>query len=71
MRGRDSEGVWDLPVRTTTFKMDHQQGPTVEHGELCSRLCGSLDGRGIWGEWIHVYVRLSSFAVHLKLSQRC
>ena len=29
VRGRDSEGVWDLPVRTTTFKMDHQQGPTV------------------------------------------
>ena len=23
------------------------------------------------GEWIHVYVWLSLFAVHLKLSQRC
>ena len=23
------------------------------------------------GEWIHVYVRLSLFAVHLKLSQHC
>ena len=23
------------------------------------------------GEWIHVYVWLSSFAVHLKLSQHC
>ena len=23
------------------------------------------------GEWIHVYVRLSHFAVHLKLSQHC
>ena len=23
------------------------------------------------GEWIHVYVWLSPFAVHLKLSQRC
>ena len=23
------------------------------------------------GEWIHVYVRLSPFAVHLKLSQHC
>ena len=23
------------------------------------------------GEWIHVYVRLSFFAVHLKLSQHC
>ena len=23
------------------------------------------------GKWIHVYVRLSPFAVHLKLSQHC
>ena len=25
----------------------------------------------LWGEWIHVYVRLSPFFVHLKLSQHC
>ena len=31
----------------------------------------SLDGRGVWGEWIHVYVWLSPFAVHLKPSQHC
>ena len=30
------------------FKMDHQQGPTVWHRELCSMLCGSLDSRGVW-----------------------
>ena len=29
----------------------------------------SLDGRGVRGEWIHVYVWLRPFAVHLKLSQ--
>ena len=29
--------------------MDNQQGPTAEHRELCSILCGSLDGRGFWG----------------------
>ena len=29
--------------------MDNQQGPTVEHRELCSVLCGSLAGRGVWG----------------------
>ena len=28
--------------------MDNQQGPTVEHMELCSTLCGSLDGSGVW-----------------------
>ena len=27
----------------------NQQGPTVEHMEFCSVLCGSLDGRGVWG----------------------
>jgi len=28
-------------------------------------------GGGVWGEWIHVYVWLSPFSVHLKLSQHC
>ena len=28
-------------------------------------------GEGFGGEWIHVYVRLSPSAVHLKLSQHC
>ena len=29
--------------------MDNQQGPTVYFRELCSMLCGSLDGREVWG----------------------
>ena len=29
----------------------NQQGPTVEHMELCSMWCGSLDGRGVRGEY--------------------
>jgi len=29
--------------------MENQQGPTVWHKGFCSMLCGSLDGRGIWG----------------------
>ena len=32
---------------------------------------GSLDGREFGDEWIHVYVWLSPFGVHLKLSQHC
>ena len=28
-------------------------------------------GRDFGGEWIHVYVWLGPFAVHLKLSQHC
>ena len=34
-------------MHAAVFKVDHQQGPTVEHGELFSVLCGSLDGRGV------------------------
>jgi len=30
--------------------MDNHQGPSVYHMELCSMLCGSLDGRGVWGK---------------------
>ena len=31
------------------FKMSNQQGPAVQRRELCSVLCGSQDGRGVWG----------------------
>ena len=47
-------------------KMDKQRGPSGRHSELCSMLCGSLDGRGDGGEWIHVW--WSPCAVDLKLS---
>ena len=39
--------------------------------ELCSALGGSLDERGVWGRTDTCIVRLSPFAVHLKLSQHC
>ena len=48
-QGKDSWGVWDGYVHTAIFKMDNQQGPTVQHMELYSVLCASLDGREIWG----------------------
>ena len=38
---RDSDGVWDEHVHAAIFKMDNQQGPTVEHMELCSTLGSS------------------------------
>ena len=47
--GRDSHGVWDGQVPIAIFKMDNQQGPTVEFSELCSTLSGSLDRKGVWG----------------------
>ena len=42
---RNNYGVWDGHVHTAVFKMDSQQGPAIWHRELCSELCGSLDGR--------------------------
>ena len=66
---KDNQGVWDRLAHTAIFKMGNQLGPTVHPMELYSMLCGSLDGMGVWGEWIHVYIWLSPFAVHLKLSQ--
>ena len=47
----------------------NQHGPAVQHRGLCSVLRGSWMGGDFRGEWIHVYVRLSPFAVCLKLSQ--
>ena len=38
-----------MDMHTVVFKMDNQQGPTVQHRELCLMLHGSLDGRGVWG----------------------
>ena len=31
------------------IKQMKQQGPTVQNRQLCSGLCGSMDGKGIWG----------------------
>ena len=45
----DSWGVWDGHVHTAIFKVGIQQEATLEHRELCSMLCGSLDGQEVWG----------------------
>ena len=45
LAGKDGKGLLgskDGHVRTAAFKMDHQQGPTVQHRKLYSMLCGSL-----------------------------
>ena len=33
-RKRDGLGVWGWQMQTITFRMDKQQGPTVQHREL-------------------------------------
>ena len=32
------------------------QRPTVFDRELHSMLCGSLDGKGVRGKWMHLYI---------------
>ena len=69
-KGKEQFGRLEWTCTHCYIEMDTQQAPTVQHRELCSVLDGSLDERGAWGgEWIQVYVWLSSFAIHLKLSQ--
>ena len=69
--GRDSQGVWDGLGHTAAFNMENQQGPAGQHRELCSMFCEAWMAGEFGGEWIHKYVWLSPFAVHVKLSQSC
>ena len=49
MGENDSQVVGDRHVHIAILKMDNQQGPIVQYMELCSMLCGSLDGSRVWG----------------------
>ena len=35
-KGRDKLGVWDQQIQATIYKIDKQQGPSVQHRELYS-----------------------------------
>ena len=57
-QGWEGGGIWEEGiVRQFEMVMDTllylkwitNKDLTVEHKELCSGLCGSLDGRGVWG----------------------
>ena len=52
--GMDCLGVQDGHAHTTIFKVDNQQGSTVQHSELCSMLCGAWMGGGL-GENGYLY----------------
>ena len=54
--GRESQRLWEGHVHTIIFKMDNQQGPIIQHMELSSVLCASLNGMGIWGENRYMYI---------------
>ena len=38
-QGREDLGVWDQQMQTIMYRMDKQQGPTVQHRELYAIPC--------------------------------
>ena len=43
-------------MHTAVLKMDDQQGPTLQHRELCSVVCGSLMGGDFAGnEYMYMF----------------
>ena len=51
--------------------MDNPQGLLYSTGNSAECYVAAWMGKEFGGEWIHVYVWLSPFAVYLKLSQHC
>ena len=64
--GKGQLGVWDGHGHTAVFNMENQQGPAVQHRELCSMLCNNLmvtrgkdggrDSQGVWDGHGHTAV---------------
>ena len=46
-------GVWDGDMHTAIFKIDNQQGPTVQYRELCSISVITSVGKEFGKEQIH------------------
>ena len=45
MGGRDKLGVWDQQIQSTIYKIDKQQGFTIQHREVYSIFCNNLNGK--------------------------
>ena len=43
--------VWGGHVHSATFKRDNQQGPTIQHKELCSAYVAAWMGGEFGREW--------------------
>ena len=41
-RGRDKLEIWDWQIHNTVYKIDNQQGPTVQHRELYLISCNNV-----------------------------
>ena len=53
------------------LKLITNKGQPCSTGKFAQCYVAAWMGRGFGGEWIHVYVWLSPFSVHLKLSLHC
>ena len=51
---RDKLGVWDQQMQTIIYRMDKQQGPTVQHRELYSISWVNHHGKEYEKEYIYV-----------------
>ena len=51
--------------------MDNQEGPQYSTGNSAQWYVAAWMEGVSRGEWIHVYVWLSPFVIHLKLSEHC
>jgi len=59
-------------LNNAVFQVDNQQLPTVfSTGNSAQCYVAAWMGGEFGEEWIHVYVWLSPFCVHLKLSLHC
>ena len=67
---RKSHGQRNLVGNSPGGGKESDMTEQLTHTEF-QMLCAAWMGWGSGGEWIHVYVWLSPFAVHLKLSQHC
>ena len=49
-------GAYDYHIQGTIYKIDKQQGPTVEHGECTQYLIISFKGKESEKEYICLYI---------------
>ena len=71
MRGRNSQEFGMGMYTLLNLKRIANKVYCLEHGILLKCYVAAWMGEAFRGEWIHVHVWLSPFAVHLKLSQHC
>ena len=60
---QDKSGAWNQQIQTIMYKIDKQQGPTVQHRELYSLHCNNLE-KNVKKEFTHIYAQLNHFAVY-------